>query len=241
MGFVLILSVIDLTYSAVLLVKPGMKVLDMIPEIAAGLPVSTFKDHKLSIDQPTPYSVRLPETKGEEKTKPAAIKEQILIDTNYKIDDVNALTKKMRDEKIIILFTADKMVTFKNPGQELRIQSLESMPDITITHDLWMDYAKKTVFWAPVFFGLIMAFSVFLVNFIKVVIGALFAMFINLFSKSMKDFSGAMRLSAATSIPISIIFLLIPSQPLVKTPLWLAYIIFGAFCARQVPEKPANP
>ena len=227
-GFIVLLTAISYAVINVALIVPGQKIIEAVPEIAGNLPEMTIKDHKLSIDRPSPYYVQF--SKGEtDPAKPSPI----LIDTGYKATDLSALNKWMNDYHVALLVTADQAIIRENAGRDIKVYDFSSIPDTVIDHDKWLSYGRKATFWIPLIVIITMALVLFTGSFIKVLFGALLLLLIDLFTHSMPTFDAKMRIAAATTIPPGLICLLLPHIPWFKSGLWIGYLIFGAVAARR--------
>src|SRR6185369_5805898 len=118
--------------------------ISQIPDFVNTLPEVKYKDHKISIDKPSPYIINLGKN-------PDGTKSLIIIDTRYKINDVDALTTYMKKNHIVLLVTETKLVTLKDKVpemQELRITDLSSVQgDITMPHEGWKKLGEVCVKW----------------------------------------------------------------------------------------------
>ena len=148
---------------------------------------------------------------------------------------MEALKKKMEQEKILILFTSNQMVSFKNATQEVRIEDLSSLPDTVVTHEKWVAFGKAFIWWMPICLILTFVIGILIWNFVAVLIFALVALFVGLFSKTVPDYASAMRLTAAAAIPTAVIVLFLPPMFGLKLFIWCAYVVLGAYCARKEP------
>ena len=200
-----------------------------VPELAKSLPAIQYKDSKLSIDKPSPYSHKI----GNENVN-------FVIDTNYKITDIDALTKHMTENNIFFLVTADKYITLKKDGIEINNLPQNSF---NITHQNWIDFADKINGWGTsliIALPLLLFFVFFLLfNLLGAIFIAIFTKILSLILRVQINFVTAIRVTAITSLPVDFICLaplFIGMHYLQGTLSWLimlGYIVFALLCAKE--------
>jgi hypothetical protein len=205
---------------------------EQIPAIASTLPAITFKDGKLSIDKPVPYRVNW-------GSPPDNI--CVIIDTNYKIGDINTLTQFMQKNNVVLLLTADKAVTMKDKNGRLEVSELGQKP-FTITHDNWHTLAETIKNWGSVillvFMIVTMLIGTFIYNLLAAFIAGVVVLILGWILRADFDYVIAVRLAAAARIPITIITT-IPLAIGVAFPvviawiIWCAYLIFAVFASKR--------
>jgi hypothetical protein len=219
--------------------------LERLPEKASELPSLTVADGKLSIDRPVPYKFDVGLAPDDA---------WIVIDTNYKITDVDALEKYMRDNNIIVLLTADKVVMLDyhaNAGGKTVATSGVRISDIkdnsqsqsfSVTHADWQSLAQwikargmAVLFWS-MFTGMLI--GLFILNFLAMLFSAVAVMILDLIARNGLEFPAAMRLAAAARIPVTVISalpLLVGRTPLEGGTgwlLWLIYLVFAVWAVK---------
>jgi len=213
-----------------------------LPALADTLPAITVKDGTLSIDKPVPYTLTLGSAPDEV---------HVVVDTNYKITDINALEGYMRQGKVILLVTADKVISRdiqKNEGEQaqidntLRISDLRDSRPFTMTHDNWRALGETVKTWGmPMVLAIIfvaMFVGMFIANFIATIFSGVAVMVCDLIAKTGLEFPAALRLAAAFRIPVivlSFIPVLIGVHPLSGLTcwaLWGIYLVFAVWSVR---------
>jgi len=233
--FMLIIVALDILYILFVGASPVVAIATFLPDAAAQLPVATWKDHTLSIDKPSPYVLQFHDKNG--KPYKASGDEgkagRLVVDTGYAPDNLPALKEKMKAEKILALFTAKSLVTMQREN-ELKVQSYNAFPDMVLTQADYLHYGHLILIFVPLIVIFFAGIASFIASFIKACLGGLFVMLVGLFTKSVPDFSAAMRLTLAAIIPVGIVFTLIPGSHLYfKMMAWAGYAIFGAFAAMK--------
>jgi hypothetical protein len=232
MRFILILALVEFGAIAVISFKPMQLMTGIFSDVASSLPNATFKNHKLSIDQPNPYIINLPSGKGE-SDQPGAPKPNIFIDTDYTISDLAALRTWMASKQVVALITANEAIMLKANNTQLEVTEFTKIPDTVIDHDRWMKWGHIATTWMPIIIGASIALVIFISAFVRVLFGSLLVLLLNLLTRSIPDFAAAMRVAAATAIPVGIIFVLLPGHPWLKLLLWAAYMEFAIYSARK--------
>ncbi len=214
-----------------------------LPALVETLPAFTVsKEGKLSIDKPVPYRVNF-------GTSPDDV--WIIIDTSYHVSDINALEQYMRQNKVMLLLTEDKIVsrnTRKVRGQQtqlddsLQISNIKDYQALSITHDNWRTLASVVIRWGMPSFTAFLCFAVFIgasiSNFISTLFTAIVVRFLGFISRAGFDYAGAMRLSAAARIPVTVICMLpifighMELHGLTGWLLWSIYLLFAVFAVR---------
>ena len=199
-----------------------------VPELAKSLPAIQYKDNKLSIDKPSPYSHKI------------GGQYYLVIDTNYKITDIDVLTKYMKENNIFFLVTADKYITLQKDGIEIKNLPQNSF---NITHQNWSDFSDKLNNWGAILvitLPLLLFFVFFLLfNLLSTVFVAIFTKILSLILRVQIDFTTAIRITAITSLPVDILCaapLLIGMHYISGTFGWLimlGYISFALLAAKE--------
>lgn len=204
----------------------------MVPEFSAKLPAVTYKDNRISIDKPVPYYLKIgqmPQDYG------------LVIDTSYKISDVDALTKYMRQNHILLLVTDNKVAMLKEKqGDNVDIRDLSTIgKPFSITHEDWSNYAHMVIKWgALAFYGymlLIMLVVFIFYHFIATFIDSIVVQIMSAIAQAGLEFEACMRLAAAGRIPVVLIGMI----PMLSKPLgsltwiiWLSYLGFAVIAAK---------
>lgn len=229
--FIVFLTLLSILFLAPWKLYTGLAlVVEKIPEFSAKLPAVTYKDQKLSIDRPVPYSL---------KFGPVPKDYGIVIDTNYKINDVDALAQYMKQNHIILLLTQDKMATMKGTdGNELDIRDLKNINQpFAVSHQDWMNISNTITAWgvSSLLVSLLMMFAItfFIFHFLATVVdGIVVSIFGAIFSAGI-DFGVGVRLAAAARIPIVIIAYGLAGK--FSWLAWLFYLGFAAYASKREP------
>jgi len=208
--------------------------LEHMPKVADGLPSVWVRDGKLSIDKPVPYRVSLSDSPDSP---------WIVIDTNYKMPDIDTLTHYMHENQIALLLTSDKAVVSKeNKGEVDIIDLKQSAEPFTVTHEMWQRFGKWVADWGMTTITLVFFVTFFIVTFfynlIATIVVAMIIALIGLITKLGLTFDAAMRLAASMRVPATILaalpmllgFRSLGNGAVFGWILWLIYLVF-ALCS----------
>lgn len=236
-----------LTFIGILLTGPWLiyapvtHMIEEIPNIVNTLPAITFKDDKLSIDKPVPYYQKF----GSEHNNFG-----VLIDTNYKIADIVALTQYMKENNVLLLLTDSKIVIAH--GGKLESKNIIDLKSInstfSITHSDWDKLVSTYIKWgALAFLGVILItlfVGIFIGSFLCGFLTAIVVKILTVLVSSDVKFSGAMRLSFAALIPV-VIFSCVPGLLNIAGPvgeilslgalsgiIWILYVSFAVYSSK---------
>jgi hypothetical protein len=159
---------------------------------------------------------------------------------------VNALEQFMRQNRVFLLLTADKLISRnlnKNARQPLQfsdsmqVSEFKDMQSFAITHERWQMLAGAIKSWGiPAmlsFMSVVLLFSLCVINFICTLFTSIAVMIIGSIAKARLDFSSSMRLAAAARIPATIFSLLpLPLSGVTGWIVWLLYLIFAVWAVR---------
>lgn len=201
-------------------------------DIINRLPDITISNQKLSMNETSPYSVRL----GEGPQNPL-----IIFDTTSNDYDAINLESRMKAKNALVLVTSDFIAIHTDKKTELHNFSdfNEAGKTIKVDHDDWVKFGKAMLSWMlPIIFvsGFL---GLFIWQLIATFFQGLVVLFFALFSPFKPDISGAMRLSAAAGIPVGVMDFLFQVTMkkglpfLASAPLWIALIIFGLHAANK--------
>ncbi|HEU0118025.1 MAG TPA: DUF1189 family protein [Alphaproteobacteria bacterium] len=217
----------------------------VLRESVTNMPIVTFKSGKMSIDHATPYIIQLPKkadaTKTTaESTKPAdTVPSAFEVDPNYTDMNLDKLMKKMQDEHLIMLFTADKMVTLHNKA-EVRVTDLSKTPDMIITQEKWAKIGGWIEGLALPLIVIFMLIGCIIGSFVRIFLGAIFVKLITMFMSIPPGFQASMRLAAVAAIPSAILTAPMHGGPAwVSFLIWFGYVLFGLVCFLKSQPKRA--
>lgn len=224
--------------------------LERLPALVKSLPAITVKDGKLSIDKPVPYKLDL-------GSPPQSY--WLVIDTGYKVEGLEELEQYMRKDHIVILMTADKIISrrlARKAGQNEFTSTIE-MSDIrenqtilSFTHNNLQTLAQAVEDWGvPVFIWVALGagfLAMFITNLLSTFMTAVVVMILGLTAQVGFEFAAAMRLSAAARIPIMILSL-IPALFWDSIPggitgwvIWGIYMLFAVAAVRLYQPQKAS-
>jgi hypothetical protein len=234
MKFILVLTVIETILMSALLYTPIHMAIEQIPSIARTLPYMTLKNGKLSIDKPSPYYVHLKDN------GPVVA----IVDTNYKITDVSALSSYMKQNGVFFMLTEDKMVFLKDNKHELEIRDLKDQPSFIISHGDWDKAAEKisqngmaiVMLGIIVFLLISLLVGYLIITFFVAIVVAL----LSLLFRAGLDFTADMRIAAVTRIPVSVIIalpLLVGKSEMHGWACWLLSLVYLVFAVMASKSK----
>lgn len=201
-------------------------------------PDFAIKDHKLSINKPSPYTITLGE--GKEKLT-------VVIDTGYKISDVDALKKHMIDNNILGLITEESMATLKGKDMnEVDITKFDQIKDATFTHENAKVIFDKIYKWGVLISAItivIVAIPLLMVfNLIVSYLSAVIVKIGSLLGKGL-DYEACVRLVAAFRIPVYLVCavpVLVDKPQIGGSASWLIWFLYLAFSVYASIEKRDN-
>lgn len=194
------------------------------------LPGIAVKDNLLSIDRPSPVTVKFPSEKGDFF---------VVFDTSPREKDDAKLLQEMQSKKVIALFTKDYIAMLKNANlpsekQGVDYQDYSEYNNLTLSQEQIVEFGK-TLLPTLATLGLGALFFITIAgNFLK----ALLIQLSSLFFKHKPSLSDSMRLASAASIPAGLlrIFLVpfhLPIPPHLGLFIALAFAVFGIAAANK--------
>ncbi|MGB4101131.1 MAG: DUF1189 family protein [Alphaproteobacteria bacterium] len=218
-SYIVVLILLLCLHVASSLYAPTQKIQAMIPEFFSGLPEMTLRDGKFtSIDKPMPFFLKLDPTSADTRV--------FAIDTNQKMDDQEALRLLMEQKNIFVLLAADRLAVYHAGRVEVSPLNLQNI-DVIITRDHWGTVAASLGSYVYPIYGLIVFIGALCGGLLRAFLGGLIALLLSLPLKSNLDYTGGVRLAAATAIPCMIFILLLPLRDGTFYPLWMAYMLFA--------------
>ncbi len=212
-----------------------------IESLFARMPDITLENNKLSMDQPSPYTIDI--------NANADAKKQALIvfNTSPQTVDVQEIKKNMEDQNIAVFITSD-FVAIQKSNHGLEIHSFSDYAKaaaghkkIEMHHDNWVALGNKFMAWgAPLIFVMCL-FFMFIGEFVIAIFRAVVVTIIGLFFKIKPDFSGTMRVGVAASVPTAVIgtllfvlsFCALQKPPYYTLPsygyvlIWFCLVVYG--------------
>jgi hypothetical protein len=191
--FILAQIVISIFILPIVAFSPLQSSIEHLTDLIRTFPSMVFRDGELSIDKTSPYLVSLNlYSKGRPK---------IVIDTNYKITDLDEVNNYMRENNITYLFTSDKLIRLKGEENEVNVEGYSEQA-ITLTHEFWNEWAKKIERYGVwMLIGILILPIIFFCG-IYIMITAIICAVLSLLFQAKLDFRSDMRIAAAVSIPI---------------------------------------
>lgn len=201
-----------------------------IDSFFAQIPGITVKNNQLSLDRPSPVTVRVPSDNGDFF---------VVFDTTPRPKEDAKILQEMQSKKIIALFTTDYIAMLENANlppekQGIDYQDYSEYDNLTISHDQLVEFGKTLLpSFAFVGMGGIFFFTI-VGNFFK----ALLIQLSSLFFKRKPAFSDSMRLAAAASIPVGLLRIFLVPFHLAIPPhlgllIALAFAVFGIAAANK--------
>lgn len=230
-----IVYVLVLTFLTMLILSAGSlhtfpqvrKFVDSLPEKVDQFPALTYKDSKLTLDKPTPYTLSIGEG-------PQSV--WMIIDPNYPSSNIDDVTKFMRDNKFVLLLTNDKLFVLKAGQDELDVRDLKKVGPFSVTHETLHNIAEIIRDWGIVLLVGIFCVTLFIGLIIGHFVGALcVAVVVRIATFAFRgglDFAACMRLAAALRIPTSLLPLLplLIGRPSFTGILpWLVWIVYVGY------------
>jgi Protein of unknown function (DUF1189) len=235
-GYILLLSLIlSLGMTSIVMIKPQVwQTVDLLSQKVKTLPALTIVDGHLSIDEPVPYRINFSRTPGQNAW--------FVIDTSYKMTDIDVLEHDMRQNNIVMFATDDHLVTLKNRDRHLEIYDFKKIQSFSVSHDTWNRIGKTMMQWGfpamllTMFVGLMIGLTI--MNFLATFFLAIIVLLVGLLMRAQLDFAASMRLSSAIRVPVNLITYLGMLFPLLWIPsivswaIWMVYLLFATWSSR---------
>ena len=241
-GFMLLQGMLLLVIPTIQLIPMLPTISDKVVEVAQKIPQITIKDQKLSIDKASPYTIDLT---PDSKTLPHPI---ILFDTTSTLTNITDIDQMMKTQNIMALVTTDYLAMPQNTKSDgpIKIYSIRDFhtKDSQITHEQWNAIGQKILAWGGPLMLLFMAISLMIVILVITFLKGLLLLVLTLFCTLKLSLANAMRLSAATSTPGSILLALcslahIPLPPHTEMALWLLLSLYGIIFTNKAAKAEA--
>jgi hypothetical protein len=205
-----------------------------LPGIIRTLPVMTIKDEKLSVDGTLPYEMNF--SGPGQQSKPDF---RVVIDTSYKVADIDAIGEKMQRDKIAILVAEDGVISTED-NNKLTIHDFGNMEDTIVQRADWEKLAETLENWSFPLITVCIALGVFAYNIIATFLSATIVIGIGSVLQVPLEYGAAMRLAAAAHLPAKLIYLFpVMHHFFMGWMLWAAYLIFAvAACRIKPPQQP---
>lgn len=226
LGFLLIASLLGLGQAAVHYAFPIKSLWKERTAIFESLPPVTIQNGQLSIDAPSPLTLTFLEGKEGGPFK-------LVFDMEADSSDTNKIAKRMDDESLFLLATRDKIFLYDKSTARVEATSVSTMKRTTISHENWIEAGKLFSVFVPLSISFSMGLLLFLGHFVTALAGALGLYVLMPLLKLDLPFSALFRLAAAAKIPVGVLFLIVPPNPLIQLPLWLGFALFGLLASRQ--------
>ncbi len=236
-GFVLLLTLINSIGSLALLGKLAPVAASGMTAIATQMPAVTVAKGRITIDKPSPYTVR-----------PAATSAVSIIkfDTNQSHMDVLDITKQMEKEDLAVLVTSDVVAVKKKNGVEVHSVTDFAKEDVTVSHENWDQLNRTIQRWGVIAIVVAVPLLSFIVAFICTLVKSIIVQIASLFYKDKPDFSGAMRLAAAAAVPGAVFANLYavfvgPTPSFAEFGIWAVFMLIGLFSYNAAARPPRMP
>ena len=237
-GFMLLQAVLLLSVPIIQIIPVLPTVKEKVTGLAQQLPEIIVKDHKLSIDKPSPYSIDLT---PDSKVTPQPI---ILFDTSSTLTNISDIDQMMKGRNVVALITADYFATPKagNMDAAIEIHSIRDYAALNnggkVTHDQWNTLGQKLLTWGEPIALALMAASLMLGILIATFLKGLILLVATLFCTIRPSLAATMRLSAAASMPGGILMALsslahVPLPRFTEMALWAIFSLYAIIVANK--------
>lgn len=228
--------------------------------IANQLPDITLDNSKLSMDRASPYTVNLVDPNaaalwdknGDGAKELKDFKAVIIFDMSPRSTDVIELQKMMGEQHAVAFVTSDFYAIEKKDGIEIHpfsgFKSVAGKKN-SVNHDDWLQYEKAAKIWGVPLMLVFFVPVLIIMEFVIALLQAVGASLLSLFFETRPDFSGAMRLGVAASMPVAIVDFIMSTIKVIthgKLPdsvpgwmavvIWVGYVLLGLFSTRKKPE-----
>jgi len=197
--------------------------------IFEALPEVTVRGGELSIKGQDPLALTFLEN---EEGGPL----RFVFDTAMDSSNINALTKRMDDEKIFVLATKDKVLVYDKSVGKAEITDVTTLHDSIITHEDWGKAGRLFSYSILPAVAVASVLLLWVTQLGSAFFGGLLIFVMAPLFKVKPFFSGVMRLSAAAKIPGATLLLFLPPhplQPVMQLLIWLGFVVFGLLAARK--------
>jgi len=235
LGFVLVVTLITAGQVGFLLHKPLSALAHEQAALFEALPVLEIKDGVLHAEGESPKIIEV--MKGNE-----AGSFFVVVDTDNEALDEAALSKKMVEERILLLVNKNA-VSFLNPETQLvETTRTEKNKDNIITHEKWIKFGNQLVSIIVPLMLLLTIVLLFILQVLVALMGAVLLFIVAPLFKVTVDFRALTRLSAAASVPLTIVFLFLTPNPTLQVLLWFGFAAFGLLASKTpFPKSESAP
>lgn len=226
LGFLLITTLINVGHMSIIVQEPLRLFLDEQEAIFESLPSITIKDGVISTDTEGPHNIVFLKDYEEGTIN-------VVIDTKAEPLDPVALTKKMKEEQVLVYIDKSSITIYDPIKNLLETKEARSLDNQIVSHEDWIraSHLIKTTFIPTVV--LIVLASSFLGHLITAFLGALFLLIIAPLFKADFTLAGAIRLAAAAKVPVAVIFLILMPQPAMQALVWAGFALFGLLANKK--------
>lgn len=233
LGFLLVISILNTGYLAFSLNEPMTAFLNEGGAFFESLPDLTITNGTLKAEGEMPIKLTLFKNYQD---KPV----YVVFDTNSAMPDPATLSKKMGDENILIMVHNDAIALYDAETKGIEIRTTEAMKDHKFDHAEWGKlWEQIQSFLTPVTL-LTFGFALFILQVFFAFLGAIILFIIAPLFKVQTAFSGCMRLSSASKVPVAVLFLLLPPNLPIQVLVWFGFASFGLLANRATPQVTSN-
>lgn len=158
--------------------------------LVAQIPTLTIKEGHLSVDKPTPYFIKDPDTGKVIAT----------IDTSGEYNDI----KDLQSAEGVLLLTGDNII-YKVDDEEYRVRSLKGTPNMTVGAKDIEGWLQKGQFWILLLFYPIIVFLSFLYRVVQSLIYGLAGLVFTFFTNTQLTYMACVSLAMVALTPAIII------------------------------------
>ncbi len=193
------------------------------------MPGTKVKDKKLTIDKPSPYIIDLFHENDQTY--------KLMFDTSFNANRLDKTIDYMEEKKVFVLVTADKIATRGlTPHGKFEIRDLD-MGEGDYTEADWAKAGEKLTAWLYPVSMIAVAVGLFIWANVATFFMTIITLCIGFVMKVELGFDAAMRITAATGVPVAVIgaILWLPAFPVIL--LWAGYAIFAVSCVKTASPR----
>lgn len=220
LGYLLVVTLVGILSLAIVaipavrpLVEETVAMFDQLPEV-------TIENGQLSVVGTTPQSFTL---MAKEEGGPITI----MIDPAETMDDSQALTTKMHNEKILILAGKNSAAIYDAAKKAVKIQRYDETKNVTVTHDDWVRFgANLNMLLAPIML-ISIGMMIFLMHLFTAFLGGLLILIIAPLFRVQANLASSMRLASAAKVPVAAVFAIATPHLPLQALVWFGFAAFG--------------
>lgn len=198
------------------------------------IPPLTINDGIIKIEGESVQTLTFPE----KFTLPKLL---IVFDMTETAFDTDTIISRMKTDNAFILVTKNTIAIRDINTNSVDYEKAAKMKDTTISREKWIQLGEAfKQLYVP--FGAVSAFGLYV--FLSALLGTLGGIIVFILSPLFKlniPYTACMRITAATSLPVAVVFSFVEIQAVLMILLWLGFIIFAIFSARTGQTQNITP